>query len=130
MKILLDTNVLISAFITHGGHSQEILMHAVHAHTLYTTDFILNEFQGKLKKKFRFSPEPVRRFVEFLDHFFQHGKTASLIPAVCRDPEDDQILADAVLNDVDLILTGDQDLLVLKNHRGIRILHPRDYWFL
>ena len=130
MKILLDTNVLISAFITSGGHSHEILTHAVHQHELYYTDYILDELKEKFKTKFHFSPTVIGGFVEFITQFFLHGKTAVDVPNVCRDPDDDQVLADAVVNAVDLILTGDQDLLILKTHQGIRLLHPKDYWSL
>ena len=130
MKILIDTNVLISAFITSGGHSHEILKHAVHQHELYYTDYILDEFKEKFKTKFHFSPTVIGGFVDFITHFFLHGKTASDVPKVCRDPGDDQVLADAVVNAVDLILTGDQNLLILKTHQGIRLLHPKGYWSL
>ncbi|MBK8576656.1 MAG: putative toxin-antitoxin system toxin component, PIN family [Elusimicrobia bacterium] len=130
MKILLDTNVLISAFITSGGHSHEILTHAIHQHKLYYTDYILDEFKEKFKTKFHFPPTVIRDLVEFIANSFLHGKTAVDVPKVCRDPDDDQVLADAVVNEVDLILTGDEDLLILKTHQGIRLLPPKDYWSL
>ena len=44
MKIVLDTNVLISAFITHG-HCAELLEHCVYAHELMVSEFILAEFE-------------------------------------------------------------------------------------
>jgi predicted nucleic acid-binding protein len=47
--------------------------------------------------------------------------------AVCRDPDDDAILATAVAGNADCIVTGDQDLLVLESFRNIRILRPAQF---
>jgi predicted nucleic acid-binding protein len=52
-------------------------------------------------------------------------KPEPLPKRVCRDPDDDVVLATAVAGRADFIVTGDDDLLVLKRFRGIRILSPR-----
>ena len=50
------------------------------------------------------------------------------LPArVCRDKNDDVVLATALAGKADVIVTGDDDLLVLKTFRGIRILSPRQF---
>jgi predicted nucleic acid-binding protein len=54
-------------------------------------------------------------------------KPARLPKRVCRDPDDDEVLATALAARADIILTGDNDLLVLKTHEGIRILSPRQF---
>ena len=46
---------------------------------------------------------------------------------VCRDPDDDNILAASVTGDCDCIITGDKDLLVLKRYEGVDIFSPRDF---
>jgi predicted nucleic acid-binding protein len=46
---------------------------------------------------------------------------------VCRDRDDDNVLATAVAGQADIILTGDDDLLVLGEYNGIRILSPRQF---
>lgn len=56
MRVVLDTNVLIAAFIARGVCS-ELLEHCVRHHTLATSEFILNEFREKLTSKFRFTSE-------------------------------------------------------------------------
>ena len=127
MKILLDTNVLLSAFIT-GGRCAELIEDAVHAHELYYTEFIAEEMRGKLRKKFKTSDAVALEAAEFLRRFFRRGETAVNVEAVCRDPDDDQVLADAAANHIEVVVTGDQDLLTLKEHRGVRMLSPKDYW--
>jgi len=44
-----------------------------------------------------------------------------------RDPDDDNILTAAISRKCDSIITGDKDLLVLKQHEGINIFNPRDF---
>ena len=51
----------------------------------------------------------------------------SLKEPVCRDPDDDVVLATAVAGDVTCIVTGDEDLLVLKEFQGIDIIRPKDF---
>ena len=55
------------------------------------------------------------------------GEVAPLFEEICRDPDDDMVLATAIAAQADLILTGDEDLLVLAEHGGIRILSPRQF---
>ena len=50
-----------------------------------------------------------------------------LASQVCRDPDDDNILAAAMGGNCDCIITGDKDLLVLRAYEGINILSPRDF---
>jgi uncharacterized protein len=46
---------------------------------------------------------------------------------VCRDPDDDNILAAAISGKCNCIITGDKDLLVLKQYEGVDIFSPRDF---
>lgn len=129
MKILFDTNVLVSAFIT-GGSSYEVIEHALHECDIYYTAFIINEFRRVFKNKFHYPESVINEFALFIHKFFLKGDTAGAISNVCRDSDDDQLLADAVINGIDVIITGDKDLLDLRNHKGIKIIHPIDYWNL
>ncbi|PYS61284.1 MAG: hypothetical protein DMF74_16635 [Acidobacteria bacterium] len=56
MKIVLDTNVLIAALIARG-FSHQLLEHCALRHTLFTSDFILDETKEKLIEKFGYSQE-------------------------------------------------------------------------
>lgn len=53
MKFVLDTNVIIAAFIT-SGICHEILEHVIRNHKLVLSDFIVNEFKDKLLNKFQY----------------------------------------------------------------------------
>ena len=52
----------------------------------------------------------------------------ALEPAVCRDRDDDVVLATALAGECAAIVTGDQDLLVLDPFHGIRVLAPTAFW--
>ena len=47
---------------------------------------------------------------------------------ISRDVDDDNVLAAAIFEKVDCIVTGDKDLLIVKNYKNIKILSPRDFW--
>ena len=126
MKIVLDTNVLIAAFITRGMCS-DVFKHCVRRHTLVTSEFILNEFRGKLVRKFKYSVEEAGEAVELLRSRMEVVMPANLEAAVCRDPDDDAILETAIAGDAVCIVTGDTDLLVIKQFRNIDILRPSKF---
>ena len=126
MKIILDTNVLIAALIARG-FSHQLLEHCALRHTLFTSDFILEETQEKLIKKFGYSQELAGEAASVLRSRMTVVSASKLDNPVCCDPDDDNILAAALTGKCDCIITGDKDLLVLKQHEGINIFNPRDF---
>ena len=129
MRILFDTNVLVAAFLS-GGSSYDVIEQAIHGQEIYYTTFIIAEFRRVFKDKFHYPGSIINEFVVFIEKFFIKGITADVIENICRDSENDQVLADGVINGVNVIITGDKDLLDLKTHKGIRIIHPNEYWNL
>lgn len=128
MKIVLDTNVLIAAFATEG-HCHRIYEAAMVYHEVFISQFILNELKFNLKKKLHYSPSEIEVVLNFIQ---QHAALVKAIPAlakgVSRDPDDDNIIALASASKADLIVTGDKDLLVLKQFQGIQIIPPNAFW--
>ena len=129
MKILFDTNVIISGFVAQG-YSFDVIKDAANKHEIYYTEYILKETRKTLSTKFPLSGEAVNSIINIVKKQFIAGKTADSVEKISRDPEDDQILADAAANDIGIIISGDKDLLVLKTYKGVRIIHPNKYWNL
>ena len=128
MKIFLDTNVIISAFITHG-YAAELLEYCLINHKIYTSDFIIEEVKKNLKTKFEYSDEEIGEVINFIKSNFIHiDKYKKLKEIISRDVADDNVLAAAAFEKVDRIVTGDKDLLIIKNYKNIKILSPRDFW--
>lgn len=126
MRFVLDTNVLFAAFFTHGvcaGLYEECLLQA----DLIVSDFILKELADRLVHQGRFThAEAHATTVQAIRKDAHLVTPPPLAKSVSRDADDDWILATAVAGRADAIVTGDQDLLILKAYDGIPIVTPRD----
>lgn len=129
MKVFFDTNVLIAAFISHGA-CKELFEHCIDTHTPCISGFILREFESKLINKFKFQKKLVREVLSYLKNNLTVLKDAKLAKPVCRDHDDDAVLAAAHKGGVACIVTGDGDLLILVEYEGIPIVKPADFWKL
>jgi len=126
VKIVLDTNVLIAALIARGV-CHELLEHCVLRHTLFTSEFILEETQEKLIEKFGYTADLSGDAIRVLRSRMKVVIPSKLEGQVCRDLDDDNVLAAAVSGNCDCIVTGDEDLLVLKRFEGVDIFTPRNF---
>lgn len=129
MKVVLDTNVLVAAFIAHGT-CNELLEHCALHHAIVLSDFILGEFEHALESKFDFALSEVRRAQRLLRARCRLVEPAPLEQPLCRDPADDHVLGTAIAGACDCIITGDHDLLSLDPCRNMRIVSPSDFWRL
>ena len=128
MKAVFDTNVLIAAFLTEGICAKLLTRARRRDFDLILCDGILQEFKRVLKKKFTASPHEMSEVLIILSAAAQDilGQTVSIVP-ICRDSDDDLILACAKDAVADYVVTGDEDLLVLKNYEGKSILNHREF---
>lgn len=131
MRAVIDTNVLIASLLWHGP--PHALLEQVRAGTLamVSSPALLAELADVIgRAKFdailirtNTSREralaEVRRLAEVLD-------PPPLPQPVCRDSDDDQVLALAIAAKVELIVSGDNDLLSLRSFHGIPILAPAE----
>ena len=127
MKLVLDTNVLIAALISHGT-CHEVLEHCVRQHELIASTFILNEVQSTLLKKFHYTRHEVSEVITLLKTGIDLVTPLPHKTQICRDPDDDMILATAVSGSCKCIVTGDNDLLELVSHHEIDIVLPSAFW--
>ena len=126
MRIVLDTNVFVAAYATHGL-CQSILELCLDRHDIFVSRGLLVEIRRNLVKKIRLPASVAEEIVRFIT-----SKSALVEPDVhepnaCRDPDDVLILGTATAARADFIVTGDQDLLVLKKFRGIAIASPTTF---
>ena len=129
MRIVIDTNVLVSGLLWHGP-PRNLWNHVLSAQAeLFTSEILLDEFAEVIARpKFTIILERAARTVQQL--LADVRDTAELVNPVAlkqpvsRDPDDDHVLAAAIAARADLIVTGDQDLLVLGVYEGIAILTP------
>ncbi|HJU55406.1 MAG TPA: putative toxin-antitoxin system toxin component, PIN family [Pyrinomonadaceae bacterium] len=126
MRIVLDTNVLLVAFIARG-FCHQLLEYCVRNHDLVTSEFILGEVREKLIEKFKHTPEIGDEVVRLLRSRMEVVTPAPLGEPVCRDADDNNVLAAAAAGNCDCLITGDKDLLVLKSFQDIAIISPSDF---
>ncbi|MBP9914187.1 MAG: putative toxin-antitoxin system toxin component, PIN family [Opitutaceae bacterium] len=125
MKLVLDTNVLLAAVLS-DGLCRDLVRKRITAHELYSSQGLLEEFAEKLRSKFDSDPADTPFYGAYRDRVIL-VKALPLLAPVCRDPDDDLVLATAIAAQAEVIVTGDQDLLVLRQHEGVRILTPRQF---
>ena len=111
MKILVDTNILISALLWPSSKPAFALLHVVTYHTLILTDINLTEFREVIKRKIPNVLPDAETFLEELSFEIIPSVTKSV--KTIRDPKDQPILNAAIEAKVDIILTGDKDFLSL-----------------
>ena len=128
MKIVCDTNVLVSG-ILFGGNARQILLLASRGRlTNYISDDILNEAKDVLlRPKFKLSPQQVIAIIALFRDTFELVYPTQQHKVVQSDPDDDRILEAALEAQAEIIVSGDKHLRSLGLWRGIRILSPAEF---
>ena len=127
-KVTLDTNILISA-LGWEGNPKEVFNKIINNKVeLIISDDQLDEFLRVLDyPKFEFTEEQKDRFKKLILEAATFVKIIEKIDIIKEDPDDNLILECAVAGNVGYIVTGDPDLLNLKEFRGIKIITAKDF---
>jgi uncharacterized protein len=128
MKILLDTNIILSALGIRSVNCLHLMEHCAEHHQLHTTPAILAEMERHLSGKFDFTPRETKEALWTVLRVSILLVPVSIPKDSCRDAGDLPILGAAVGSKCDCLITGDKDLLVLRRFRGVSILAPDDFW--
>jgi len=132
MKITLDTNVLVSAFISKRGHPAHLLdlLLTFPELELVLSEPILNELRSvmsrqEVRERFNYAISDVEELVGNLEKVAICIQIKSNHKVVKEDPKDDVIVNTAYDGKVDFIVSGDKHLLKLKIFKGVKIVSPR-----
>lgn len=125
MRAVLDTNVVMSAFF-FGGTPLKIVRSAFSRKIeLVASKAVLSEYRevaGRLHEQF--PSVNYRRPLSILESKLTMVRPAALGEAVCRDPDDDDIISCALGGKAKVICSGDGDLLALNGFRGLEVMKP------
>ncbi|MGI0479371.1 putative toxin-antitoxin system toxin component, PIN family [Geminocystis sp. CENA526] len=132
MRLVLDTNILISSILARKSIPAQVLNWAEdNGIILYSTDTLTELFSVLNRKKFAkyIKSEEIEGFSERIKTTWHH---VSIIQRVnlCRDKKDDKFIELALNGNASHLITGDSDLLILHPIQDISILNPRDFWNL
>jgi len=126
-KAVFDTNIYISALITKGGRAEEAWLLAVEGRVeVYTSAAILTEMAGKLREKFHWEDEWIKRAVRHIAVVAMVVKPGARL-AILKDEPDNRILECARHAGAEVIVTGDRHLLSIVSFEGIRIVTLADF---
>ena len=129
IRVCLDSNVLVAAFAARGLCS-DLLAHVLSEQQLVVPDVVREESIRVLSTKFKLSAEALESVMAVLDRCEAAGAFGEPSPVAVRDPDDEKVLADAVAAGVQVLVTGDKDLLAVAEHSPIPILSPRAFMML
>jgi uncharacterized protein len=131
MRVVFDTNVLVSAFVTEGVCSKLLGRARRRQFQLITCPFILKELEAVFSKKLSATRGETRQVLRILSEAISDlVEPDQPVTGTCRDPDDDHILSCVLAANADYWVTGDSDLLELRDFRGTRIFTPRDFELL
>lgn len=127
MRVVLDTNIYISALVLPGGQAEK----AVHAaaegrYELLISKPIIHEVLEVLARKFARDAEELARVALFLADLGESVQPRRRV-RLLRDDPDNRVLECAFAGHADLIVTGDRAMLKLGTTRGVRLVTLRDF---
>ena len=131
MRVVLDTNVVVSALLWGGTPERLIELAGEGSLELFTSEALLAELAGilgrskfaqKLRQKNLSAAEIVARYREIAETV----EAAPIEEAALRDPDDAHVLACALAARAEAIVSGDADLHALGSYQGIPVLSPAD----
>lgn len=123
LRIVLDTNVLVSATIRSGKPRRLFQAGIGGRYKILSSREILDELSEVLQRpKFKMTVDDTIRVVSALIETAENVHVTSDIKAVEDDPDDDVMINTARDGNADYIVSGDPDLLNLKEYNGIQIV--------
>lgn len=131
MRLVLDTNVVVSGLLWDGPPAKLIDAAQTGALELFTSRVLLAELTRILRRA-KFARMIAASGASLDDLVLGYADLATLnvpapiLPTVLHDPDDDHVLACAIAAQADLIVSGDTDLLTLKTFRDIPIALPAE----
>ena len=126
MKIFLDTNVLVSSFITRGLCA-DLFRIIVAEHELILSDYILSELETVLDQKINLPPNQIKDIIKYLKSFRIIKNHTPPVEINLRDKDDIPVLAAALNSNSDFLVTGDKDLLEVNKTYNIQIVSPKEF---
>ncbi|MBI5027029.1 MAG: putative toxin-antitoxin system toxin component, PIN family [Nitrospirae bacterium] len=128
MRVILDTNVYISAML-FGGKCEEILKLANQSlFEVVISKKILYEIKSVLKEKFHWTDKQIAEVIKYIKSITTIVNPDISLAIIKEDPADNKIIECAVASNATYIVTGDKHhLLSIKEYSGIKILSPIEF---
>lgn len=129
MRIVLDTNVIVAAFAARGLCA-DVFEVCIENHTIIISEFILSEVEKTLSRKIGLPKTTATTIIKYLREVSEYVTPEKIDTSACRDKDDVKIIGTALKGKAKIIITGDEDLLILKKFKNTVIVTPREFWSL
>ena len=128
MRVVADTNILVSALL-FGGTSEQVFLAGLRGEIqLLTSLSLLKEFEKVLKGKFKLDIHLVREIIEEVGEVAEIVEVSPHVKAISYPDGDNRVLECAVDGKADFIVTGDtRHLLPIREYSGIKMLSPSEF---
>lgn len=133
LKAVLDTNVILSAFISPKGTCSRIIEYlAAFKFVACLSKEMLGEINeairySKISKNRSYTDKEIERFLHYLFNFTMLVDGKVQVEYIKDDPDDDKVFACAVEAKADFVVSGDNHLLSLGEYEHIPILKPAEF---
>lgn len=125
MRLVLDSNIYLSAYLSKGLASKILELGQLGKIDIFISEEIRSEVHEKLISKFKADGSDIERHLSILRQATQDVLTFEKVTVVSDDPDDNIILECAKAAGADLIVTSDKHLLKLKRFEQTAIVHPK-----
>jgi len=128
MKIFFDTNVVFSAIITSDGICSQVLEKGLKEHSVIVSAEVLSELRTILKRKTNLTQKDIKEIITAYSEVWFLTKKRKKHTIVIRDPDDQAILESALGEEVEILITGDKDLLEIRDEvKELMIVSPKEF---
>lgn len=127
MKVFLDTNVLVKAFVARGLCA-DLVRYLLAEHEILIGDANIAELTCTLQEKLGAGVEQVKEVESQLRELTVVPDSDAGLPVHVRDPAHVVVLASAIAGEAEMLVTGDEDLLASADGSPVPIMSPRQTW--
>jgi putative PIN family toxin of toxin-antitoxin system len=128
VRVVLDTNIIISALL-FGGDPERIFLAGLRGEIqLITSRALLRELETVLKEKFKLGMRLVKDVLDLIQTLTEIVEVTSRLTVIAHPDDDNRVLECAVDGNAECIVTGDtKHILPLKEYKGIKIFRPSEF---
>ncbi|MEF9425696.1 MAG: putative toxin-antitoxin system toxin component, PIN family [Candidatus Mariimomonas ferrooxydans] len=127
MRVVFDSNIFISALVIPGSKAEKAIARIIEGKDrLVLSKAIIDEILFVLARKFSRNREAISRVAVYLSDIGEIVQSAKKIKILSDDP-DNRILECSLAGKADIIVTGDSEMLKLKEFQSIRIISLKEY---
>lgn len=127
MKVVLDTNVIVSA-VTTRGLCADAFRAVLAEHELVTCPKIIQEVRRILRSKFSVPDSLVAEYLELIQDAAMVAEAGDLPDIRIKDKDDIEIIGAALAGKAEVLVTGDREMQALKRIKNLGIASPRAFW--